>query len=167
MSLVMLSTPNRTDQLPLPLDWEVAPGIPAVPPVPRHLRLVTADPVEVETAPQADAEETPSLAWIARMARAVAEVGCGDRPAGQLTRWVERRQLAHLAARGAAVQRHPSSRGKVTRALTHVRSIRVCPVADGVVETSAVLVGGTRARAIAMRFEFVAERWLVTAISLG
>lgn len=30
------------DQLPLPLDWQVAPGIDSPPPVPRHLRLVGA-----------------------------------------------------------------------------------------------------------------------------
>lgn len=174
MSVVMLHTVDPIEQLALPLVWEVAPGIPAVPPVPRHLRLVGGTearevPVHHEVT---DAQSAPPLEWIARIARAVAEVGSGDRPPGQLTRWVERRQLAHLAARGAAVQHHPSSRGRHTetaaaRAAQKVRSIRICPVAPGVAETSAVLIGGPRARAIALRFEFVAERWLVTAISLG
>jgi hypothetical protein len=106
------------------------------------------------------------------MARAVAEVGAGERPAGQLTRWVERNQLRLLAARGAAVARHPSSRGAAAtahraRGLQQVRSIRLCPIIPGVVETSAVLVGAERARAVAMRFEFISERWLLTAFSLG
>jgi hypothetical protein len=168
VSVVALRTAPIDEQLHLPLEWEVAPGIPAVPPAPRHLRLVGGSGVVVDTPPEA----APSLEWIARMARAIAEVGSGDRPAGQLMRWVERRQLAHLAARGAAVQHHPSSRGRhaqtaKARAGTKVRSIRVCPILPGVVETSAVLIGGQRARAIALRFEFVDERWQVTAISLG
>ena len=155
-------------QLPLPLSWEVAPGIPAVPPAPRHLHLVSPPDSAVDVPPA----HQPTAEWVARMARAVAEVGAGERPAGQLTRWVERHQLRLLAARGAAVARHPSSRGlsaqaNRTRALQQVRSIRLCPVAPGVVETSAVLVGAERARAVAMRFEFIAERWLLTAFSLG
>jgi len=156
-------------QLPLPLSWEVSPGVPAVPQVPRHLRVVgTCDP-HVTGEPQAD---LPAVEWVARMARAVAEVGAGERPPGQLTRWVERDQLRLLAARGAAVVRHPSTRGRATvaskpRALQQVRSIRLCPIAPGIVETSAVLVGTERARAVAMRFEFITERWLLTAFSLG
>lgn len=168
MSVVALRTAPADEQLHLPLEWEVGPGIPAVPPAPRHLRLVGGTDTIITSPPLA----APSLEWIARMARAIAEVGSGDRPAGQLMRWVERRQLAHLAARGAAVQHHPSSRGRHTqtaaaRAGAKVRSIRVCPIVEGVVETSAVLVGGPRARAIALRFEYVEDRWLVTAISLG
>lgn len=156
-------------QLPLPLSWEVSPGIPAVPPAPRHLRLVGAPATAGTSAPP---ENQPTAEWVARMARAVAEVGAGERPPGQLTRWVERSQLRLLAARGAAVARHPSSRGPAAtagraRGLQQVRSIRLCPITPGVVETSAVLVGAERARAVAMRFEFISERWLLTAFSLG
>ncbi len=156
-------------QLPLPLSWEVSPGVPAVPQVPRHLHVVGTLESHVTGEPQAD---LPAVEWVARMARAVAEVGAGERPPGQLTRWVERDQLRQLAARGAAVTRHPSTRGRVTaanrpRALQQVRSIRLCPIAPGIVETSAVLVGTERARAVAMRFEFITERWLLTAFSLG
>ena len=168
MSVVALRTIPADEQLHLPLEWEVGPGIPAVPPAPRHLRLVGG----TDASAPVPAAAAPSLEWIARIARAIAEVGSGDRPAGQLMRWVERRQLAHLAARGAAVQHHPSSRGRqvqtaAARAGAKVRSIRVCPIVDGIVETSAVLIGGPRARAIALRFEYVEERWLVTPISLG
>ena len=157
------------DQMALPLTWEVAPGIPAVPPAPRHLRLVGKID---EPAPGDPAAEVPAASWVARMARAVAEVGSGDRPAGQLTRWVERRQLQKLAARGAAFAHHPSTRAarptvSATRGIQQVRAIRICPVSPGIVETSAVLVGSGRGRAVAMRFEFVAERWLMTAFSLG
>ena len=176
-------------QLPLPLTWQVAPGIDAVPAAPRHLRLVATAPAGSSDSGSNDSGPNdsgpndsgpndsvpniaPPIAWVARMARAVGEVGIGDRPAGQLTRWVERRQLAHLAERGAAIRRHPSSRtaGKTQgamRTLKQVRSIRICHIVDGIAETSAVLVSSDRARAIAMRFEYIGDRWLITAVNLG
>ena len=161
-------------QLPLPLTWQVAPGIDAVPSAPRHLRLVATAPAGSSDSGPNDSvpNNAPPIAWVARMARAVGEVGIGDRPAGQLTRWVERRQLAHLAERGAAIRRHPSSRtaGKTQgamRTLKQVRSIRICHIVDGIAETSAVLVSSDRARAIAMRFEYIGDRWLITAVNLG
>lgn len=167
---------NECEQLALPLVWEVAPGIAAVPPVPRHLRLVGSDSTSDETGsgPNAIAggPSVPPPMWVARMARAIAEVASGDRPAQQLTRWVEKRELALLAARGKAAQRHPSAiHGRnaraVARSLQQVRAIRVCPVAPGVAETSAVLVGEGRGKAVAMRFEAANNAWQVTAIALG
>ncbi|PHX60365.1 MAG: hypothetical protein CK552_06215 [Actinobacteria bacterium] len=166
-------------QLPLPLDWQVAPGIDAVPTAPRHLRLVATAPAgSYDWGPNdwgpndSVPNSAPPIDWVARMARAVSEVGIGDRPAGQLTRWVERRQLANLAERGAAIRRHPSTRGAgktqgAMRTLKQVRSIRICRIVDGIAETSAVLVGSDRARAIAMRFEYIGDRWLITAVNLG
>jgi Family of unknown function (DUF6459) len=150
-------------QLTLPLEYEVAPGVPAVPPAPVNLHLVgTADL----------AHDDPDLPdpriWAAKMARAISEVASGERPPGQLTRWVARDELSRLVRRGQAVQRHPSARAKrgVSR-LRSVRAVRVCPVAPGIVETSAVLVGGDRAQAVAIRLEVVAGRWLATAVALG
>lgn len=169
---------TQGDQLVLPLVWEIAPGIEAVPPAPRHLRLVGSSPhPETNTTAYGPTALTggspvPPPMWVARMARAIAEVASGDRPPQQLTRWVEKRQLAMLAARGKAAQRHPSAiHGRdaraATRSLQQVRAIRVCPVAPGVAETSAVLVGEGRGRAVAMRFETLNEIWQVTAIALG
>jgi len=166
------------DQLVLPLVWEIAPGIEAVPPTPRHLRLVGSDaarathPTDFGPAVHTSGSVVPPPMWVARMARAIAEVASVDRPAQQLTKWVEKRQLAMLAARGKAAQRHPSAihgrdaRAR-TRSLQQVRAIRVCPVAPGVAETSAVLVGEGRGRAVAMRFEALNEIWQVTAIAIG
>ena len=153
----------RPEQLSLAYEWEVAPGVPAVPPVPRGLHLVggdmalTLDPTLPDPGP-----------WVARLARAVAEVSVGERPPGQLTRWVARDELARLARRGVHVARHPSARAQrgVARLRT-VRAVRVCPVAPGIVETSAVLVGGDRAQAIAIRLEAVDGRWLATVVQLG
>jgi hypothetical protein len=154
---------GRSEQMRLPYEWEVAPGVPAVPPVPANLHLI-GGPDE----PDYDPSLPDPRIWVARLARAIAEVSIGARPPGQLTRWVARDELARLARRGTAVARHPSSRAQrgVTRLRT-VRAVRVCPVAPGIVETSAVLVGGERAQAIAIRLEAVADRWLATAVQLG
>ncbi len=155
-------TDAPTEQLSLSYEWDVVPGVPAVPPVPVGLHVVGA--VELELDP---ALPDPGP-WAARLARAIAEVAIGERPAGQLTRWVARDELARLARRGAAVARHPSARAQrgVSR-LRIVRAVRVCTVAPGIVETSAVLVGGARAQAIAIRLEAVADRWLATVVVLG
>ena len=48
-----------------------------------------------------------------------------------------------------------------------VTGVRACVVAAGVVETSAVLLGGERARAIAIRLEARDGRWLATTVDLG
>lgn len=151
--------PPPAEQLPLDLEWEVSPGVPAVPPVPAFLRVVGS----------ADAGQ-PELAdprrWVAQLARAVSEVLIGARPAAQLTRWVARDQLGRLAARAAARQRHPSSRGRTTPPPRTVRAVRLCPVAPGVIEASAVVIGGERAHAVALRLEAVEGRWLATVVDL-
>jgi hypothetical protein len=163
VALRLIPGEPATKQLSLPYEWEVAPGVPAVPPVPRGLRLVGVD-----DEPAYDADLPDPGPWAARLARAVAEVSVGERPPGQLTRWVARDVLSRLALRGTHVARHPSSRAQrgVSRLRT-VRAVRVCPVAPGIVETSAVLVGGDRAQAIAIRLEAVDGRWLATVVQLG
>jgi hypothetical protein len=105
--------------------------------------------------------------WVSQLARAVAEVSVGERPPAQLNRWVSRTELAKLVARATYISRHPSARAQrgVARLRT-VRSVRVCPVAPGIVETSAVLVGADRAQAIAIRLEATNGRWLATAIEM-
>lgn len=155
-------------QLAFDFDWEIAPGIPATPPAPRHLRVVAGSGRPAATDEYDDLLGIPqATAWVARLSRAVVEVATGQRPAQQLTRYVVRAELSRIAQRGQAVRRHPSSRtrAEVTR-ITTVRSVRICPVVDGVVEVSAVLMGGERAQAIGMRMERVKDAWVVTSIAL-
>lgn len=149
-------------QLSLPYEYDVAPGVPAVPSAPADLRTVT------DEVAAADPDLPDIRRWAAQMARAIAEVAVGERPPAQLTRWVERNELARLARRGQHVQRHPAARAQrgVSR-LRSVRAVRTCPVAPGIVETSAVIVGGDRAHAIAIRFEAVGGRWLATVVQVG
>lgn len=147
-------------QLALDYEWEVGPGITAVPATPTALRLVTDEP------DWPDGLQEPGR-WAAKLALAIAEVSVGARPAAQLTRHVARDELARLSRRGAAYARHPATRVRRAAPPTRtVRAVRTCPVAPGVVETSAVLVGGGRAQAIAIRLEAVSGRWLATAVEM-
>jgi hypothetical protein len=104
---------------------------------------------------------------IGRLARAVAEVGFGLRPASHLHRWVARTPLEFLSAHGAAVRRHPSNAGRDTRRWQQVRSIRIQPVNEATAETSAVLIGSRRACAVAMRMELMQTQWIATAVRLA
>lgn len=147
----------------LPLEWQVPSGLPATPPPARHLRLV-APPPEPLTPPGSG---LPAPApWVARLAPAIIEVAAGERPSGQLTRWVTRDIRETLARRGAAAQRHPAGKDRAPQC-RRVRSVRVTSPAPGIVEASAVVIGATRARAVAIRLEVVRGRWLATAVELG
>ncbi|MBI1351175.1 MAG: hypothetical protein GC156_08655 [Actinomycetales bacterium] len=154
---------GRSEQLCLPYEYEVSPGVPAVPPVPAHLRVVGSD-----TLPALDPRLPDPGRWAAKIAQAAAEVAIGARPPAQLNGHVERGVLAQLARRGQQVARHPSARAQrgVAR-LRMVRSVRTCPVADGVVECCVVLVSGDRAQAIALRLEADDDRWLATVVQVG
>jgi hypothetical protein len=147
----------RHEQLALDLQWEVAPGIPAVPVVPALLHVV-GDPGDVGSLPD-------PARWAAQLARAVGEVMTGARPVTQLTRWVTRTEVQRLSFRAAAMGRHPSARGRRPQPRS-VRAVRVCPVGPGVVETSAVLIGGERAQAVAIRLEAAEGRWLATVVDI-
>ena len=156
-------------QMALPLEWELPTGVPAEPPEPPRLRLVAPHP-----------ESTPPHPgpWVARLAPALIEVLAGERPAAQLARWVTRDLRRDLTLRHEAARRHPAGQGRVA---PHRRTsaVRLCPVADGVVEAAAVVVGGPRARAVALRLESMADpggappdspgpvRWVVTRYVVG
>jgi hypothetical protein len=147
----------------LPLEWQVPGGLPATPPPVRHLRLVSPPPAPMP----AEAGRLPAPApWVARLAPAILEVAAGERPPGQLTRWVTREIHETLARRGAAALRHPAGKARPPQC-RRVRSVRVTSPAPGIIEASAVVIGAERARAVALRLEVVKGRWLATAAEIG
>ena len=161
----MSPTPAATEPA-LPLDWVLPSGLPAVPPPVRRLRLVT-QAAQPDRGGLADPPGLPAPApWVARLAPAILEVVAGERPAGQLQRWVTAEIRETLARRGAAALRHPAGKGRPPQC-RRVRSVRVTEPAPGVIEASAVVIGGVRARAVALRLEVVRGRWLATAVELG
>lgn len=150
---------------PLPLEWALPSGLPATPPRQRHLRLVA--PPELPDAGLAESGRLPAPApWVARLSAAILEVAAGERPAGQLTRWVTPEIRETLSRRGAAARRHPAGKDRAPQC-RRVRSVRVTHPTPGVVEASAVVLGASRARAVAVRLEAIRGRWLATAVEFG
>lgn len=101
--------------------------------------------------------------WAAHMAQALVEVMAGARPAPQVIRWTAPEVYSTVARRAAMAARRGGGAGR--RAV--VRTVRVCEPVDGVAEACAVVVDGTRVRAIAMRLTGVDRRWLVTELQVG
>jgi Family of unknown function (DUF6459) len=101
--------------------------------------------------------------WAGHIAQAIVEVMVGARPAPQLLRWTTSEVYAVVAHRAYVSTR----RGAVTARRATVRSVRVCEPADGVAEACAVVVDGTRVRALAMRLVGLDGRWRVEALQVG
>lgn len=186
-SLTLIPGGLPQEQLPLALHWQIAPGVPALRAVPTT--ELPSEPVQSATI---SAVETTSstlrglpthievindeglpttvphpIAWASHMARMVFEVGCGERPAAQLNKWVSRESLTILALRGQSYARHPATRAqKGMSRLRKVSGVRAMQVAPGIIEASAVLIGTARSHAVAMRMEAKGNQWVLTAIEM-
>lgn len=106
--------------------------------------------------------------WSASLALALAETLQGQRPVGQLSRWVDERVLATLTV---ALRSRRSPYGRTRTAVAQrpalLRSIHLqFPRAD-VVEVSAHVHLAGRSTALALRLEAWYDRWLCTALELG
>nr|WP_171027444.1 Rv3235 family protein [Pseudarthrobacter sp. NamE2] len=103
--------------------------------------------------------------------QAAMEVLAGIRPVHQLARRLDPRSLANLQHRAALIRREFVRTGNPVLARLHrnstVRSVRVCEVADGIFEASAVVIDDIRARAVAVRLERAKQVWRVTELVIG
>ncbi len=110
--------------------------------------------------------------WARLYAQAVIEIIEGDRPLSQLLRWSapevynDLARRAQLIARAAGHQAGLGGRpGPVVRA--HVQGVRTCFVGPDSVEVSVHVRHGERSRALAARFDLVADRWQCTALEFA
>lgn len=101
--------------------------------------------------------------WAGHIAQALVEVMAGARPAPQVLRWTTPEVYAVVARRAAVSARRGATRSR----RTVVRSVRVCEPADGVAEACAVVIDGTRVRAVAFRLVGLDRRWRVEALQVG
>lgn len=103
--------------------------------------------------------------------QACMEVLAGIRPIHQLARRLDPRCLSSLQHRAALIRRELTRTGNPALARLHrnsvVRSVRVCEVADGIYEASAVVVDDVRARAVAVRLERSKHVWRVVELVIG
>lgn len=123
-------------------------------------------------APLRPVDEAAEVRAITRgTVQASMEVLAGIRPIHQLARRLDPRCLAALQHRAALIRRELTRSGNPALARLHrnsaVRSVRVCQVAEGVYEASAVVVDDVRARAVAVRLERSKQVWRVVELVIG
>lgn len=98
-----------------------------------------------------------------RLVQAVVDVVRGHRPASQVLRWTTPEVYSQLRQRARLEQAHvrPGGRRPV------VRSLRTHPGGPHGIEVSAVVLDGSRARAVAARLDGEDSRWRLTALAIG
>jgi hypothetical protein len=104
---------------------------------------------------------------IHRLAQAIAEVLAGARPASQLSSHTTLqviRQLERWAGRHGARAGTPQP-GPIIRPM--IGSVHLNEPCEGVIEACAVIIAGSRARALALRLEAVRGQWCCTAVNVG
>ncbi len=109
-------------------------------------------------------------AWAHRFARAAVEIVGGDRPVSQLVRWTSREVYLDLQRRALLVARaggHRPGQARVQPARPRVHSVHTTFPSDGVAECSVHVRYGRRSRAVAVRFERRATRWVCTALDFS
>lgn len=97
------------------------------------------------------------------VAKAAVESVLGSTSMGSLVRWLAPEVRDHLAQQHSLARRA----GRTLAPPVAVKRARVCRVSAGSCEVSIVVYCEDRARAVAMRLEDVAGRWLVTAMEIG
>ena len=138
----------------------------------RHTPASLSPAHQGSAAPLRPADDMAEVRAIARnTVQAAMEVLAGIRPIHQLARRLDPRCLAALQHRAALIRRELTRTGNPALARLHrnstVRSVRVCEVADGIYEASAVVVDDVRARAVAVRLEQSKQVWRVTELVIG
>jgi hypothetical protein len=123
------------------------------------------------------AELCDPVPWSRQLARGIAEVLVGTRPARQLSAWLTEDSHATLrrnAWRRRVRARVESGRTDTPRAGTPrrssrimVRSVHLSEPSDGVAEISAHLWIDGRGTAVALRAEGRNGRWICTALDIG
>lgn len=103
--------------------------------------------------------------WAARLAQAAVETAAGHRPVSQLVRWTTPEVYADLERRARAVSAVSAPRSRRTR--PQVRSLHLCRPAADAMEVSVHVRHGQRSRAVALRLELRAERWICVALQFG
>lgn len=166
-------TTIRTDRTTSRAGQGTAPGTEAGHAPPRRATTPSLAPSRHGTpAPLHPADDMAEVRAITRTTvQAAMEVLAGIRPIHQLARRLDPRCLAALQHRAALIRRELTRTGNPALARLHrnstVRSVRVCEVADGIYEASAVVVDDVRARAVAVRLEQSKQVWRVTELIIG
>ena len=126
-------------------------------------RVVQAPPPRVPAAYRKKAPVGDPTPLVCTVARAATLVVLGAPDLDQLNRWVSTEVRSSLAQQHSLARRA----GYTLKGQVGIARVRVCRVSPTAVEAAVVATEGETARAIAMRLEIVAGRWLVTALTIG
>ena len=99
--------------------------------------------------------------------RAAVEVLRGERPAGQLARWVTPQVRDQLAERARIGLAHDGLRGVEHHLPVQVRRVRLVRLGEDVAEATVVLDDDGRVRAAAVRLEARRGAWRVAVLEIG
>lgn len=108
--------------------------------------------------------------WSRRYAQAAVEIVGGDRPVAQLLRWSTREVYDDLGRRAQLVAQaggHRPGQARVQPVRPVVLGVRTCFLSRSVAEVSVHVRYGQRSRAIAARFELLADRWQCSALQFA
>lgn len=159
-----------TSARPASLD-HLEPHLRLVPPLPA-LRAVDPVPsgrsVESQAPNTVSSEGCPRLAFqaIGRIAVIAYEVTEGIRQVSNLGRWITPEVASQLSAvRALNVERRSLYRD-VRRAAPTVRCVRANSPAPGVIEATVVLNTPSKARGVALRFEFRRGLWKASVLAV-
>jgi len=164
MTIHQLRVPVASVQGTLALDLSPRQA-PPEPPVGARPSSAVADVVPIDPHQRGRLE-----AWVHRYVQAAVEIVGGDRPASQLLRWTSGAVYVDLHRRAVLVARaggHQPGVGRVQPVRPHVESVHTSLVSPTVAEASARVRYGARSRALALRFEKRADRWVCSAMEFA
>ena len=164
MTLQQLRVPVASVQGTLALDLNPRHAPPELPDAAGTARPV-ADVVPIDPHQRGRLEQ-----WVHRYVQAAVEIVGGDRPASQLLRWTSGAVYADLHRRAVLVARaggHQPGVRRVQPGRPHVETVHTSLVSPTVAEASARIRYGARSRALALRFEKRADRWVCSAMEFA
>ena len=164
MTIHQLRVPVASVQGTLALDLNPRHAPPELPDRVGPTRAV-ADVVPIDPHQRGRLEQ-----WVHRYVQAAVEIVGGDRPASQLLRWTTGAVYADLHRRAVLVARaggHQPGVRRVQPVRPHVETVHTSLVSPTVAEASARIRYGARSRALALRFEKRADRWVCSAMEFA
>lgn len=168
----------------LALSFSLPSGVPATPQPPPELRVVRSEPDGTQSRreppgepPEGDRKgsqgssnglsraDPPVRPWACKFVQALVEVLAGARPVSQLLQWTSPDVYDRVRRRAGVPGGWPPESRAPGRPRVH--SVRLHQPEAHITEVCAVVRGGGRARAMALRLEAAGRHWRCTALELG
>jgi hypothetical protein len=157
---------RRIDSRPPPISWRASVELLPAAPVRRLPSVAAQQPGRRPRVPAWPVAPRPGLPaagpWAGRLAVLVVQALAGERPYGQLAKWLTPAALASVADRLA----ERPERERQASAQVRLLSLRVQHPRAEAAEVAAHLSVAGRSMAVALRLDAFADRWLCSALAL-